>query len=147
MDLYEILGLTRDADEEDLRSAYRKLARQCHPDAGESGNAERFRTLNEAYETLRDPARRKEYDRTHFPPVEPLAGPAAYGAPLPPRYPAGFGAVPVESMVGPAESRFVPGFGFVRTEPFAGGFQRTDKVEDLFRMIAAEFFGHGRRFR
>ncbi len=63
---YRILGVSRDADDEDIRRAYRRLVKQEHPDAG-AGNAgsneERFRRLNEAYETIRTENRRKTYER------------------------------------------------------------------------------------
>ena len=64
-DFYEILGVTRDCDEKDLKGAFRKLAMQFHPDRN-SGNPEsehKFKELNEAYEALRDPQKRAAYDR------------------------------------------------------------------------------------
>jgi len=62
MNLYDILGVPRDADDETLRNAYRALARQYHPDRGLGSSAEKFRHVNEAYETLINPARRHMYD-------------------------------------------------------------------------------------
>src|ERR1700731_2284168 len=63
-DYYETLGITRDASPEDIRSAYRKLAREYHPDANkEAGAEDRFKEISEAYEVLRDPEKRKRYDR------------------------------------------------------------------------------------
>jgi molecular chaperone DnaJ len=61
---YEILGLARGAGEQDLKSAYRKLAKDCHPDAnGGDKDAERkFKELSEAYEVLKDPQKRAAYD-------------------------------------------------------------------------------------
>ncbi|MEX0745550.1 MAG: DnaJ C-terminal domain-containing protein [Phycisphaeraceae bacterium] len=62
-DYYEILGAKRDASQDDIRRAYRKLARQQHPDVNKAADAaERFAKLNEAYEVLGDPAKRKKYD-------------------------------------------------------------------------------------
>jgi hypothetical protein len=68
-DYYEILGVPRDATAEELKRAYRRRARECHPDAnpGDPEAAARFREAREAYETLSDPERRAEYDRTHPP--------------------------------------------------------------------------------
>ncbi|SDK82092.1 Nuclease-related domain-containing protein [Actinopolyspora mzabensis] len=61
VDYYELLGVTREASAAEIKSAYRSLARVMHPDAG--GTAGTFRSLQEAYETLSDPARRAAYDR------------------------------------------------------------------------------------
>jgi len=62
-DLYEILGVPRDATEEDIRKAYRKLAREHHPDVNAAPEAEaRFKEISGAYEILGDPAKRQQYD-------------------------------------------------------------------------------------
>lgn len=64
-DFYEVLGVSRDADEGALKSAYRKLAMQYHPDRNrDDPEAEaKFKEVNEAYETLKDPQKRAAYDR------------------------------------------------------------------------------------
>src|ERR1700722_18704417 len=63
-DYYAILGVTRDATLIQVKRAYRKLAKQFHPDVNNAPDAaERFRELTEAYDTLTDPARRASYDR------------------------------------------------------------------------------------
>lgn len=60
-DLYEILGVARDASEEDIKRAYRRRARELHPDAG--GDENEFKELTTAYEVLRNPDARANYDR------------------------------------------------------------------------------------
>ena len=63
-DYYEVLGVQRGADEEEIRGAFRRLARMYHPDkTGNNNEAEdRFKAINEAYEVLSDPERRNRYD-------------------------------------------------------------------------------------
>jgi molecular chaperone DnaJ len=64
MDFYDLLGVTRDADLHAIKRAYRRLARRLHPDInpGDGVAAVRFRAVVEAYETLSDPGRRRDYD-------------------------------------------------------------------------------------
>lgn len=63
-DYYAILGVPRDADAESIKKAYRKLARQHHPDVSSGAGAEeRFKEVGEAYATLKDPEKRAAYDR------------------------------------------------------------------------------------
>jgi curved DNA-binding protein len=62
-DYYETLGVSRDASQEQIHAAYRKLARKYHPDINKSSDAEdKFKHIGEAYEVLRDPEKRKRYD-------------------------------------------------------------------------------------
>ena len=64
-DFYALLGISRDASEDDLKRAYRKLAMQYHPDrnAGSKESESRFKEITEAYDVLRDPQKRALYDR------------------------------------------------------------------------------------
>ncbi|MFA5631755.1 MAG: DnaJ C-terminal domain-containing protein [Porticoccaceae bacterium] len=63
-DYYNILGLARDASQDDIKRAYRKLARKYHPDVSSEENAEdRFKEVSEAYEVLKDPEKRAAYDQ------------------------------------------------------------------------------------
>jgi len=63
-DYYEVLGVPRDADDNAIKGAYRRLARQYHPDVNKAADAEeRFKEINEAYEVLSDADRRAAYDR------------------------------------------------------------------------------------
>src|SRR5690242_15950286 len=65
MDFYIVLGIERDASVGDIKRAYKRLARRYHPDInpGDRAAAAHFRQISEAYETLRDPERRRRYDR------------------------------------------------------------------------------------
>lgn len=61
---YDILGVSKDANPEDIKSAYRKLAKKYHPDINkEPGASEKFKEINEAYECLSDPQKKSNYDK------------------------------------------------------------------------------------
>src|SRR5215212_4923678 len=64
-DYYEVLGLSRGASEDEIRKAFRKLARKYHPDVARDKKSaeEKFKEINEAYEVLSDPEKRKKYDQ------------------------------------------------------------------------------------
>lgn len=63
-DYYETMGVPRDASQDDIKRAYRKLARKYHPDVSKEANAEdRFKEVGEAYEVLKDPEKRAAYDQ------------------------------------------------------------------------------------
>ncbi|MFQ6000515.1 MAG: DnaJ C-terminal domain-containing protein [Anaerolineae bacterium] len=64
-DYYKILGVDRNADQKEIRKAYRRLARQYHPDVnpGDRSAQEKFKEINEAYEVLSDPEKRQKYDQ------------------------------------------------------------------------------------
>src|SRR5438046_7349963 len=63
-DFYEVLGVSRSASEDELKKAFRRLAKQYHPDANKEQGAEaRFIEVNEAYEVLSDTQKRAAYDR------------------------------------------------------------------------------------
>jgi molecular chaperone DnaJ len=74
-DYYEVLGVARDASEDDIKKAYRKLALKYHPDRnpGDKSAEDRFKEATEAYEVLRDPARRGRYDQFGHAGVDPAA--------------------------------------------------------------------------
>lgn len=63
-DLYEILGVGKDADDKAIKAAYRKLALEWHPDKhkGDKGAEEKFKEINQAYEVLSDKQKRQQYD-------------------------------------------------------------------------------------
>lgn len=74
-DYYEILSVQRTATPDDLKSAFRRLARQYHPDVNKSADAEeRFKEINEAYAVLSDPEKRAAYDRYGFAGVSGMNG-------------------------------------------------------------------------
>ena len=63
-DYYEVLGIPRTASQEEMKSAFRKLARKYHPDVNDAPDAEeRFKEINEAFAVLSDPEKRSVYDR------------------------------------------------------------------------------------
>ena len=76
-DYYEVLGVSKDADAKEITRAYRKLARELHPDANPDDPAaeERFKEVSAAYDVVGDEARRKEYDEVR------RLGPSAFGGP------------------------------------------------------------------
>lgn len=72
MDYYEVLGVQRGASQDDIKRAYRKLAMKEHPDKG--GDQEKFKKINEAYETLSNQDKRTEYDNPPQNPFEMMFG-------------------------------------------------------------------------
>lgn len=84
VDHYEILQISPNADNETIRRVYRMQAQRFHPDNLDSGNAEAFRRISDAYEVLIDPRRRAAYDRDHR---EALRRSAIGGPPVTPASP------------------------------------------------------------
>ena len=63
-DLYEVLGVDKNATDEEIKKAFRRKARKLHPDVNKAEDAEdQFKELNEAYDVLSDPNKRAQYDR------------------------------------------------------------------------------------
>ena len=74
-DLYEVLGVSKGASADEIKSAYRQLAKKYHPDLNrEPGAEEKFKEVQEAYEILSDENKRARYDQFGFAGVDPQAG-------------------------------------------------------------------------
>src|SRR5260221_1614921 len=85
-DYYEVLGVSKDVSEEDLKKAYRKLAVKHHPDKnpGDKSAEEKFKELGEAYEALNDPQTRAAYDQYGHAAFDPRRrAPRGWGGRLP----------------------------------------------------------------
>lgn len=70
MDYYKILDVSPTADPDEIKQAFRRLARQYHPDLAGEGGRERFQQINEAYQVLSDPDRRRAFDQSYQPTLQ-----------------------------------------------------------------------------
>jgi molecular chaperone DnaJ len=128
-DYYQILGVPRTATQEDIKRAFRQLAREYHPDVNQDPRAdERFKEINEAYQVLSDPARRAQYDRGGRVPLG--AGP---GDPSP------FGGTPFEDLF---DAFFGGAFGQQRTRAGEPGPERGSDLRVALE-VTLEEAAHG----
>lgn len=130
-DYYEVLGVSKSASAAELKSAYRKLALEWHPDRNKSANAnDKFKEINEAYAVLSDPKKKEQYDQFGHAPFQPGAG---QGNP----YGGGF------SQQGPFQYYYSTGGG---GSPFGDmGFDPFDIFEQFFGGGFSQARGGGRR--
>src|SRR5512133_933918 len=125
-DYYEILGIKRDAKPDEIKKAYRRLARKYHPDVnpGDKAAEERFKAMSEAHDVLSDPQKRSVYDRFGQY-SENLADAAARGA-------------------GPSSGgRAAPGFDFTGFDWGGATTSSGGSGGSSFRDIFADLFGGG----
>jgi curved DNA-binding protein len=122
-DYYKIIGVPEDASADAIKAAYRKLARQLHPDVNKASDAhKRFTDLGEAYEALSDPAKRSAYDevrRAGWKEGQELDGATPFG-----------------------DRQGRPGWS---AEGHPGGFAAGDEVGDQFSDFFQSLFGHAQR--
>ena len=126
-DYYEVLGIKRDAKPDEIKKAYRRLARKYHPDVnpGDKASEERFKLTTEAHDVLSDPKKRKVYDRFGQY-SDNLADAAARGA-------------------GPTTGRAAPNFDFSGFDWSTGAGSGGTSSGSSFRDIFADLFGGGAR--
>ncbi|MGD1100859.1 MAG: molecular chaperone DnaJ [Terriglobia bacterium] len=133
-DYYAVLGVSRDAKPEEIRKAYRHLARKHHPDVnpGNKGAEEKFKQLSEAYEILSDEKKRKIYDQYGF-----------YSDNLPP---GGYGTGPTGPAHSPPPGVDFSGFDFSNMDESGGeAGRRGGGFGGGFRDIFSQIFSRGER--
>ena len=146
-DYYDILGVKKSASAEEIRKAFRKLARKYHPDVnpGDKSAEEKFKAISEANDVLSDPKKRKIYDQVGFysDNIDPAAAEAyarggATGA-------GGFGGFPAGDQTGGQGVHFdFGGFDFSDLGENFGRGRRTSGGSGSFRDIFSGIFGGGR---
>src|SRR5580765_9061989 len=146
-DYYTTLGVPRDASDDDIKKAFRKLARQFHPDVAKDKRAaeEKFKEINEAYEVLSDPEKRTKYDQLGAGWKQPggFQPPPGWGAQQPGggfyQYGGGDGGVEFE-FGGTGFSDFFEAFfgGGRGQSAFGGGFGRRSATEERGQDVEAD---------
>lgn len=115
-DYYNILGVSRDASDSEIKKAFRRLVHEYHPDKhkGDPEVEEKFKKINEAYSVLKDPKKRAQYDRFGYAGQGTGYGEAGYGA-------GDFGGANFEDLFGDVFSEFFGGGGGRRRPPTERG--------------------------
>ena len=151
-DYYETLGVNKKATAEEVRKAYRKLARKYHPDLnpGDKSAEERFKRVQEAYDVLSEPRKRQMYDQygfyseSGFPGAGAGAGPRAGAGPQPNVDFSGFDFSDVFSGAGGGRREAGGGFRDIFSQFFGGrgaqGEPRPEKGADLEYVLAVDFW-------
>jgi molecular chaperone DnaJ len=131
-DYYEALGVSKNATPDEIKKAYRKLARQYHPDTnkGDKQAEERFKKISEAHDVLSDPEKRKQYDRGSGP-FATAGGPGGFGGFDPGSFTGGFGDI-LSNLFGSGAGG-APGSGGAR------GRERAQRGRDLETEVRITF--------
>lgn len=133
---YDVLGVSKNASDKDIKSAFRKLAQKYHPDRG--GDEAKFKEISEAYETLSNPEKRKEYDMMlQFGGIPGQGGYAYSGGAGGPSMADIFGSMFRGEGVSGAYGSDPTGFDF--GDMFGGGARRARKGSDLKAVIDVTF--------
>ena len=151
-DYYEILGVKKSASAEEIRKAFRKLARKYHPDVnpGDKSAEEKFKTLSEANDVLSDPKKRKIYDQVGFysDNIDPATAEAyarGGGTPGDGAFQGGFpGGEPEQAGGGQGVHFDFGGFDFSDLADSAGRSRKSSGEGSSFRDIFGGIFGGGR---
>jgi DnaJ-class molecular chaperone len=138
-DYYEVLGVKRDASEEEIKKAYRKLARQYHPDRnpGDKQAETRFKEVQQAYDVLSDKKKKAQYDQFGF--VADGPGPFPGGGAGP--FPGGAGGFPFPNMEGVDLGELLRRFGGM------GGGPGGPDAEEVEELLGRRSRGRSRRTR
>ncbi|MFZ0286527.1 MAG: molecular chaperone DnaJ [Terriglobales bacterium] len=142
-DYYELLGVKKSASADDIRKAFRKLARKYHPDVnpGDKAAEEKFKAMSEANDVLSDPKKRKIYDQVGFysDNIDPATAEAYARAGAGSGFPGGGGATPAGHTGGGGPDVDFGGFDF--SDMFEGGRARKSSGSGGFKDIFSGIFG------